>query len=166
MSFEQTLKFILHWEGGYVDNTRLGDSGGVTAFGISSSAYPNENMATMTKERAAQIYRRDYYDAICGDALPHHIAFILTDYAVNSGVRRAVTTLQKGVGVTVDAAIGPKTLAAVAKKDAHELAEFILHSRASFLLSLDQREFERGWIRRVVSLALEAGAMEEYENAE
>ena len=163
MSFEKALAFVLHWEGGYVDDPL--DPGGPTAFGISSSAYPNE-VATMTRERAAEIYRQDYWDAIRAYDLPPALAVCVMDYAVNSGVRRAATALQRAVNVSVDAKIGPQTLAAVQAADTHEVVEFVLHDRASFLLSLEQRRFERGWIRRVVSLALEVGGMEDKKDAE
>lgn len=168
MSFEKAMEFVFRWEGGYVDNTHLGDSGGVSAFGISQRAYPQEPMSEMTVERAAFLYRRDYWDAINGDELASwpSLAISVFDYAVNSGPRRAASTLQRGVKVRVDATIGPQTLAAVAAADMRELVEFVLHERATFLLSLDQRNFERGWIRRVVSLALEAGRMEENYHAE
>ncbi|MBI5843910.1 MAG: hypothetical protein HZB23_04475 [Deltaproteobacteria bacterium] len=45
-------------EGGYVNDPA--DPGGETRFGISRRAYPNEDIKALTRERAAEIYYRDY----------------------------------------------------------------------------------------------------------
>lgn len=56
--FERALAFCLKWEGGdkITDDPR--DPGGLTKFGISQRAYPNEDIRKLTRGRAAFLYRR------------------------------------------------------------------------------------------------------------
>lgn len=108
--FADAVALILKHEGGYVDDPR--DPGGETNFGISKKAFPNEDIKGMTRERASEIYRENYWDKVRGDELPFPIALVTFDAAVNCGVDRAIRWLQHAVGVQVDGKIGPETLSA------------------------------------------------------
>jgi lysozyme family protein len=78
------LKTIV-FEGGYSNDPD--DNGGETNFGISKAAYPHLDIKRLTAEQAKEIYRRDYWDKINGDAIPdQRIAEMLFDAAVNHGV--------------------------------------------------------------------------------
>lgn len=83
-AFERSLAFVLKWEGGYTNDPD--DPGGETNFGISRRAYPRENIGKMTRERAAEIYRRDYWEPAGCPALPFPLALCVFDTAVNCGV--------------------------------------------------------------------------------
>lgn len=96
-----------NWTGGKVGQ---GDLKG-TKYGISAAAYPDEDIEHLTIERATELYRRDYWARIQGDALPVALAMVLLDAAVNSGVHRAVQWLQICLGVESDGILGPRTLA-------------------------------------------------------
>ncbi|HNB44616.1 MAG TPA: glycosyl hydrolase 108 family protein [Burkholderiaceae bacterium] len=102
MDFDQAFARTIGHEGGYAADSR--DPGGETNYGISRRAYPGEDIAGMTLDRAAQIYRRDYWDAIHAEQMPEAIRRELFDTAVNMGTYSAVTLLQRALGVT---AAGP-----------------------------------------------------------
>lgn len=155
MSFEDSLAFTLRWEGGTSD--RADDPGRLTRFGISQRSYPDVDIRALTEFGATEIYKRDYWDKIKGDHLSEALGLVVFDYAVNSGVSRAAKVLQKLVGTKQDGAIGPKTLASVGGLDAEPLMERYILERVNFLIALNKPQFLRGWMRRVVSLSIEAG---------
>ena len=159
MSFERALDFTLLWEGGGTLTNDALDRGGKTRWGISSRAHPEVDIEHLTREGAAQIYRDTYWDTLQADALPDPVALVAFDYGVNSGTRRAAACLQRAAGARVDAIIGPNTLNAVHNADARQVCETMLIDRTDFLLRLDQPRFTRGWLRRVVALAIEVGSI-------
>lgn len=165
-AFETALAFTLAQEGGYVDNQR--DPGGRTKYGISQRAYPSMDIPSLTRDQAAAIYRRDYWDALDLDSLPPSIAAVVFDAAVNCGPRRAVAQLQAAINslgaepaLIVDGALGPRTVAAVRRLEALSLTEALaanaLLERLGHYSDIcerdpDSRTFLRGWLRRVVAL--------------
>ena len=58
MPFYQEIKHVLKREGGYVNDPD--DPGGETKYGISKRAHPDVDIASLTPESAAEIYK-DYY---------------------------------------------------------------------------------------------------------
>jgi len=94
--FEQALDHVLRWEGGYVNDPR--DPGGETKYGISKRAYPNEDIKAMTKERAGELYRKDYWIAAGCPELRPALALAVFDTAVNCGVKRAKVWLAEAGG--------------------------------------------------------------------
>jgi hypothetical protein len=81
--FERALAFVLMWEGGYTNDPD--DPGGETNFGISKRAYPRENIKAMTRERAAELYKRDYWIPAGCEGKPYPLALAIFDTAVNCG---------------------------------------------------------------------------------
>lgn len=147
-NFDRCLAHVLEFEGGYVNHPQ--DPGGETNFGISKRAYPNENIKGMTRQRAAQIYRRDYWNAVRGDDLPAGMDLVAFDAAVNSGVSRGAKWLQASLGVPADGKIGPQTLTAA--RNAHPVAviDRACDERMGFLRRLGTwGTFGKGWTRRV-----------------
>ena len=84
LNSQQAIARVIQREGGYVNDPA--DIGGETKFGISKNAYPNLNIANITEAQAAEIYKRDYWDAINADQLPANIREAAFDAAVNQGV--------------------------------------------------------------------------------
>ena len=84
---------VLGREGGYVNDPA--DKGGETKFGISKRAYPNLDIKNLTQMQAAEIYKRDYWDAINADQLPENIREMAFDAAVNQGVSWTKEALKK-----------------------------------------------------------------------
>lgn len=147
-NFNACLSEVLRHEGGYVDNPA--DPGGETNMGISKRSYPNEDIKGMTRQRAAQIYRRDYWNAVRGDDLPAGLDLVAFDGAVNSGVSRGAKWVQQAVGAQADGKIGPATLLRISNVPVVEAVNDACDERMRFLRSLKTWvTFGRGWQRRV-----------------
>lgn len=91
ITFQQALDQLLKSEGGYVNDPN--DPGGETNLGISKRAYPDLDIASLTPESVAPIYKRDYWDKIDGDLLTSPLNYIAFDCAVNQGVSAAKSIL-------------------------------------------------------------------------
>ena len=128
MGFEESLQFVLKWEGGYFDDPN--DPGGETNFGISKRAYPDEDIKNMTIERATKIYYKDYWLTAGCDEMEFPYGIIVFDTGVNMGVGRANDFLKKS-----------------------ENWQDYLLIRIQFYSELDTAKyFLRGWVNRVVDL--------------
>jgi len=88
-AFEAALQKTLGYEGGYVED----DAGkGESNFGINKSANPDVDVKNLTKDKARDLYKKRYWDAIGGDALAAKnpaLATVAFDTAVNMGVSKA-----------------------------------------------------------------------------
>jgi len=157
---DDIIAFILEEEGGLVDNGA--DPGGRTNFGITQryldaarQTHPDMKLPAtvdeLTSAQAAELYRRDEWSQIHGDALPAPIALLVMDCAVNSGPARAVRLLQLALGITADGIPGPATLAAASSAPPSLEDEFTAR-HAVYFASLDDAEsvFELGWMRRLL----------------
>ncbi|SEP51107.1 Glycosyl hydrolase 108 [Methylobacterium sp. ap11] len=90
-------------------------------------------MKALTVATVAPIYRRNYWDAVQADALPPGLGYVLFDFAVNSGKKRAVIGLQRAFKVAHDGAPGPLTLATAATHKPADLIDALCDGRLSFL---------------------------------
>ena len=150
MDFDTAFEKLIGHEGGYVNDPV--DPGGETKYGISKRAYPTEDIANLTLERAKQLYLRDYWAPAGCDSVPQQLRFDLLDMAVNAGVKAAIKALQHAVSETEDGILGPRTLQAIQSAPAWRIlmrfyaARLVLYTKAD-----DARwgRFGRGWIRRV-----------------
>ena len=153
--FRAALAFTLKWEGGLVDHPD--DPGGLTNYGISQRAYPDEDIRNLSRKRVEQIYRDDFWNAIEGDLLPPELAFVMFDYAVNCGVRRAVRDLQNVLHAPADGVMGPRTRHTLSFYSVPYLVEQVLQARGKLFLTLGRRPkyapFLDGWVARLVSCA-------------
>lgn len=166
-NLETALKHVLVHEGGFVNHPK--DPGGATNRGVTQRVYDayrdrqgqsRRSVRAITAEEVADIYKRQYWDAIRGDDLPSGLDYAVFDYAVNSGPRRAAQDLQRELGVAVDGVIGNVTLAGVAKADVYDLIDRLCARRMRFLKGLKHwRTFGKGWTRRVTDVAEIAMAM-------
>lgn len=155
MNFDQAFERLIGHEGGYSNDPR--DPGGETKFGISRRSYPGEVIRTMTLERAKAIYLRDYWGPAGCDTVPDAVKFDLFDMAVNSGVERAVQTLQRAVGVDDDGKLGPITLQAVASMPGLRFVARFNGHRLQFMSTLATwPAFGRGWANRIAKNLMEA----------
>ena len=165
MSLSEALQAIFVDEGGYSNNPR--DSGGPTNMGITQQTLnawcdannePRLDVRHLSREQAAEIYRIQYAKPIRFEELARldgGLAYALLDFAVHSGVVRAVSTLQKLVGTTPDGNLGALTLAAVkANANLPELVAALMAARLAFLKRLAPwRHFGRGWHARLSRVA-------------
>lgn len=152
MRFEYAVEIILKHEGGYVDHPN--DPGGETNFGISKRSYPNENMKTMTRERAIEIYKRDFWDEMQCDDLPAVLRLAVFDCAVNQGPFNARRFMQQALRVSVDGVWGQQTWGAIRSHNPQRLLERFLRKRADhYFRNKNFNHFGRGWMVRLVDIA-------------
>lgn len=182
MRFDDVLKAVLGFEGGYSDNpndrggkTNLGITEGTLARAHKAGLIPHSDVKKLTRAEAATIYRAFYWDAIGGDELPEPLDQAAFDMAVNHGVGGAGRLLQRtvnllGGNLAVDGSLGPKSREAI-QGIIREHGEFGLKALCGCSLFIrtvfyggivandtSQKGFLWGWIRlRIMELARRMG---------
>lgn len=176
--FEAALEVVLAWEGGSAYTEDPADPGGATKWGISLAFMRQlepragaDRIRALSREDAAAIYAREFWQPIRGDQLPPPLALFTFDSAVNLGVPRAVRLLQQAVGSAPDGVMGPRTLGAAASVGgrpealAQALVEMATDRMQIYVTRPGFARFGRGWTRRVfdvhgraVALAIKGGA--------
>ena len=155
-NFQQALDLTLGFEGGFCDNPK--DPGGMTNLGVTRSTWEDwvgtivteDCMRHLSVEEVTPLYRGRFWNRACCEDLPAGLDFCVFDYAVNSGPKQAVVTLQRVLGLKADGVIGPLTLAAIGRENVGSLIEDYCDSRLRFLESLKGfAVFGKGWTRRV-----------------
>lgn len=135
-------------EGGYVNDKY--DAGGETKYGISKKAYPYLDIKSLTLQQAKDIYYRDYWGRCKCDYLPDALSVAVFDYAVNSGIIRAIKDLQLSLNVKVDGVIGNQTIGAANRVPIKPVIREIHDRRMTFLMSLKSwKRYGAGWGTRV-----------------
>lgn len=155
-NFQRSLDLVLAHEGGFVNHPK--DPGGATNLGITIGTLSEHlgrpatvaDVKGIPMETVEAIYENNYWDrARCYD-LPLGLDYAVFDFAVNSGVSRAVRMLQRVLGVKEDGVIGAKTMAALADEDVPALITHLCDARMAFLRGLKHwRTFGKGWTIRV-----------------
>lgn len=93
--FGTVMGFVFNKEG----SKAVVDSNGYLAkFGINKGANPDVDVANLTKEQAAQLYKTRYWDRIGADHLSPGAALMAMDAAVNQGVPFAQEIIRKSGG--------------------------------------------------------------------
>ncbi len=148
--FPICLPITLAYEGGYVDHPK--DPGGATNLGITiktlsswlSRPASKAEVKSLTLDKAAPIYRKNYWDAAgCGGYRPGADLCVF-DAAVNSGVSRSLSWA-KGVKAGADA-----------KAFVGQFCDL----RLGFLKRLGTfKTFGGGWSKRVASIRAKATTM-------
>ena len=168
-AFEQSLPFILRWEGGYVDHPD--DPGGRTNKGVTQKTYDqwrarqglaSRNVRSIEDEEVKAIYESDYWTPPRCDLLQRQLDLVQFDTAVNMGVGRAVRFLQGALGCSVDGDFGPNTERAASACDLGATVIAYCDEREAFYRRLAERKprlgvFLRGWLNRLNALRKEVG---------
>ena len=161
--FARALGHVLDMEGGFTDDPY--DPGGPTNRGITLEVYARWRGVTIDATSRARliddlkripddvvrsIYEARYWRAGRGSDLPAPLGFFHFDACVNHGVSGAARLLQEALGVSVDGAIGPETLAAL-KGHAipTNLEKYADVRRARYRALPHFWRFGRGWLNRV-----------------
>ena len=177
----------LKWEGGYCNV--VGDAGGETIFGIARNAHPSlklwqdvDNYKSSLKpfdkskykeleslckgngqfmESFYAFYKANFWDKIKGDEIEsQEVANALYDFAVNSGVSRAVKKIQEALqtfalhkNIVADGVMGAKTLEAINAQDGREMCNKLCDKRRDFFVEISKKgqnaKFLKGWLNRV-----------------
>jgi lysozyme family protein len=154
-NIDRVIERVLESEGGIAD---VGDGKGLTRFGQTPQwLEDNGFIAPTTVAQAYANYetwiQREGLDVVC-EASPG-LGEIVIDYAVHSGLVRAVKAMQTALGVTADGAIGPLTTAALHRADPAVIAKEVLADRVRLIGDLlastrvDRRQWARGWCHRL-----------------
>jgi len=102
---------------------------------------------------ADQIYKEKYATACDFDALNSGCDCVLFDFAVNSGISRAIKYAQIITECSVDGEMGPQTLKAINDCKPENFVNTLCNRRLSFLKSLRiWGTFGKGWNNRVRDL--------------
>ena len=140
--FKKALKFVLKWEGGYVNNPN--DLGGCTNKGITQNTYDEwlsskglakKDVKNITDKEVEEIYYKNYWLKAGCNNMSEKFAILCFDTAVNMGVRRVSEFL---------------------KAAQYKYPEKFLLARAEkyneFAKVATQRGFLHGWLNRVFDL--------------
>lgn len=155
-NFDAALAAVLRHEGGFVDHPK--DPGGMTNLGVTRTTWAahmgrevsEAEMRALTPALVRPVYHRRYWLIVGGDDLPAGVDYAVFDAAVNSGPGRAARWLQDLAGVLIDGEVGPRTLAAVRRKDPARVIDQFCDRRVRYLRSLPTyATFGKGWERRV-----------------
>lgn len=139
-NFRKALEFTLKWEGGYSNHPN--DKGGSTNYGITQRVYDSyckskgkesNPVKKITTFEVHDIYWNSYWLSAGCDKLPLKVAIAVFDFAVNSGVSRALRYL---------------TLC-------NNKLDMYLDQREQYFRAIakgNNRVFLKGWLNRLVSL--------------
>jgi len=164
--FDECLAFTLRAEGGFSDHAA--DPGGATNMGITRAtlaavrghAVSKADVRALTRVEAADIYRSLYWKAVRGDELPGGVDAVVFDYAVNSGPKAAIRTLQGALGFKQDGVLTRRCVLAAQGADYAGLVRSLCAARMNFLKRLSTwLVFRRGWTARMEALEKVALAM-------
>lgn len=135
-----------NWTGG---KKGVGELKG-TKYGISAAAYPNEDIANLTPERAKELYKRDYWDVNKCDYLPDWASVAVFDFSINSGVKPAAKVFQTSLGVKADGIIGNQTIGAANRIPVSKVLNDLFWRRILYLIKLkDFKIYGSGWGNRI-----------------
>lgn len=140
---------------GYINDPS--DPGGETKYGIAKNANPNIDILHLDWEGAKSIYYSHYWlNAKC-NKMDERIAALNFDGAIQHGVETAAKFIQRAIGVDDDGAIGPVTLATLAKKDAITVCNSVCDQRNTYYNNIvaktpSQQKYLAGWMRRVAEM--------------
>lgn len=95
-SFSQADTFVARKEGGYADND--GGTGAPVNFGINQKANPDIDVKSLTPQKAQEIRKTRYWDAIGADKMNPAFASVAYDGAINQGVGWTKTAIAQANG--------------------------------------------------------------------
>lgn len=158
-NFDKFIPHLLKCEGGYVNHPY--DRGGCTNKGITIGVYRSrfgddktcEDLKNITDAEAAKIYKSEYWDKCKADYIVDEgVAYLIADWAVNSGVKTAIKEVQKLIGTTPDGIVGNVTLRAINRH--YGLYDKIMERRVDFYENIaknrpTQQVFLKGWLNRL-----------------
>ena len=115
--FEQSFQKVIALEGGFVLHQNQTETAQTYA-GIYQKAHPYwEGWSYIAKgqtpptELVREFYKREFWEKINLDEGVKK--FLLFEYGVNAGLRKAIMTAQGIAGMSTDGILGPKTKAAL-----------------------------------------------------
>lgn len=154
--FDPAVSKTIVREGGAKFTNDPDDPGGPTKYGIAENYHKGVDVKNLTEAGAKVIYKKEYWDPVCGDAiLDQGVAEMLFDAAVNLGVGTTVRLLQVALGLVPSGAMDVSTITMLNSTPAHEVAAaFTLAKIARYVHLCDvtpaKRKYFFGWVRRAL----------------
>lgn len=152
-------RVLAHEGSEYTDGVHPYDPGGPTRWGITLADarafwFPTataNDVRTMPKTVAQQIYKSKYWNAVNGDNLPAGVDDTVFDYGVNSGNSRSGKVLRRVLGMSdTDWHVTDQVVAECKKRDPKAVISAINAERLKFLEGLAiWPTYGRGWTTRV-----------------
>jgi lysozyme family protein len=130
------------------------DGGGLTRFGISSRAYPKEDIANMTAERAKALFVRDYWKPLKLDGVTSQgVAESIFDFAVNAGLSRSRSTVRQVTGAKRTGAMTALDVIEINSIDPKKFMVAFGLARSAFYKRLAANDptlakYLKGWLKR------------------
>jgi lysozyme family protein len=171
-NFPECFALTLKYEGGFVNDPH--DPGGATNMGITRdtlSAYFGRaatvnDVRHLKLDTVQRIYHLNYWNAVRGDDLPAGVDLAVYDFAVHSGVHRAIIGMQRALGIADDGKLGPITLQSVRTTSAQNTIMGICADRFEMMRKLSTwHRYANGWTARVNSVMSSADAMAAQQKA-
>ncbi len=152
-------RVLAHEGSEYTDGVHPYDPGGPTRWGITlgdarSFWKPNataDDVRTMPRSVAQQIYKSKYWNVVNGDALPAGVDDTVFDYGLNSGNSRSGKVLRRVLSLPdTDWHVTSLVIAECKKRDPKALINAICDERMRFLQGLAiWPTYGHGWTTRV-----------------
>lgn len=157
VSFDYAVSVVIGIEGGV--NPDDPSKYGITQDTLDRTEIGPESVIHLTPFDAQRIYRKLYWTPVNGDTLPSGVDLAVFDMAVQFGVTRSVTALQRAVGVEPDGVMGPETIKALEPTQCSLIDD--LHTRRAYTYARQSTltKHWRGWygrLLRIHDLALRA----------
>lgn len=168
-NFNKSFALLMKSEGGFVQDPH--DSGGATNLGVTIAtwkAYVNrpvsvQEIKDLTPVMVKPLYKQNYWNPAGCDILPSGVDYVVFDFAVNAGVKRAIKCLQKAVGADADGVLGSITQALIRQSNPMDVVEHFTEEKIAFYKSLNNPYFEKGWLARADTV--ESNAEQMVQNA-
>lgn len=171
--YDRAFEFCQRWEGGLCNDKA--DPGGMTNRGVSLRFLRSEgididgdgdidedDIRAVTKEDARRIFKKYFWPRVFDEVavIAPRVSICLFDAAMNMGLKTSIKLLQKGLGVSQDGIIGPKTLSALKDSGDFMTAAAMLEMRKYRYHEIcmnrpASRVFLKGWLNRVSALCVE-----------
>jgi lysozyme family protein len=173
-NWDKAFALVIKSEGGFTSDPH--DAGnhlpdgrpGCTMWGCTQANWESyighqvtwDDMKALKPDDVKPLYKRDYWDAVYGDDLPTGLDYAAFDFAINAGPGASRKMIQRALGVTVDGAFGPATMAAIQKADAKELMHKFSDAKTVFYKGLGNfNVYGTGWLKRVADVQAVADKM-------
>lgn len=125
-AFEAAVNAVLGEEGGYVNNPA--DPGGETNWGISKRAFPDVDIATLSRDDAKALYKAHYWDPLAKYGLVGIYQRIAFECAINQGLGKCKALLDASKG---------------------QLDWFQADRALAYIANKNFDTFGKGWLRRL-----------------
>jgi lysozyme family protein len=124
--FDAAVNEVLGEEAGYVNNPA--DPGGETKWGISKRAFPQVDIASLSRDDAKALYRTHYWDPLTPYHLGGKFQLVAFEAAVNQGLGRVKPWLEAAEG---------------------QLDWFMAERALAYIADVKFSTFGKGWLRRL-----------------